>query len=83
MRVKRPVTFRMAPKKSTKGKGVETGPTRDEGWTPSKCSESDLESLVEHGFLPSKSVIQWRPALGDDRPYENTSEIVGFLPYFK
>ena len=55
MCVKCPVTFRMAPKKSTKGKGVETEPTHDEGWTPSKCLESDLESLVAEGFLPSKS----------------------------
>ena len=72
----------MAPKKSSKGKGVAAEPSRDEGWESSKCSKSDLESLVKQGFLPSKSVIQWRPALGDARLYENTSEIVGFLPYF-
>ena len=83
MCVKCPVTFRMAPKKSTKGKGVETGPTRDERWTASNCSESDLESLVGEGFLLSKSVIQWRPPLGHDCPYENTGEIVGFFPYFE
>ena len=83
MHVKRCVNFRMAPKKSSKGKAVETEPSREEGWVPSKCSESDLESLVKQGFLPSKSVIQWRPALGDDRPYENMGEIVGFLPYFE
>jgi hypothetical protein len=73
----------MVSKKSSKGKAMEAEPSREDGWEPNKCSESDLESLVEHGFLPSKSVIQWRPALGDDRPYENTSEIVGFLPYFR
>ena len=73
----------MAPKKSSKGKGVATDPSRDEGWESSKCSKSDLESLVKQGFLPSKSVIQWRPALGDACPYENTGEIVGFLPYFE
>ena len=33
--------------------------------------------------MPSKSVIQWRIALGDAHPYENTGEIVGFLPYFE
>ena len=32
MRVKRSVDFRMAPKKTTKGKGVAAEPTRDEGW---------------------------------------------------
>ena len=57
MRVKRPVTFHMAPKKSTKGKEAEIRPTRDEGWLPSKCSESNLESLVSEVLLPPKSVI--------------------------
>ena len=83
MRVTRPVTFHMAPKKSTKGKEAEIRPTRDEGWLPSKCSESNLESLVGEGLLPFRSVDQWHPALGHDRPYENTAEIVAFAPYFK
>ena len=83
MRVKRPVNFRMAPKKTTKGKEVEAEPTRDEGWTPSTCSDSDLESLVSMGLLPSKSIIQWRSALGQDRSYENTGTIVAFAPYFE
>ena len=50
---------------------------------PSKCSDSDLEALVSAGLLPTKSVIQWRPALGHERPYENTGEIVAFAPYFE
>ena len=83
MRVKRTVDFRMAPKKSSKGKSIAAEPSCDEGWESSKCSKSDLESLVKQGFLPSKSIIQWHPALGDARPYENTGEIVGFLPYFE
>ena len=33
--------------------------------------------------MPEKSVIQWRPALGVDRPYENTGEIVTFAPYLE
>ena len=69
MRVKRPVNFRMAPKKSSKGKGIAAEPTCEEGWVPSKCSESDLETLVSAGLLPEKSVIQWRPVLGEGRPY--------------
>jgi len=48
----------------------------------SKCSESDLETLVSVGLLPKKSIIQWHPALGEDHPYENTCEIVAFAPYF-
>ena len=83
MRVKRSIDFRMAPKKSSKGKGVAAEPTREEGWVASKCSESDLETLVSAGLLPEKSVIQWCPALSEDRPYENTGEIVTFTPYFE
>ena len=83
MRVKHSVNFRMAPKESSKGKGVAAEPTREEGWVLSKCSGSDLENLVSDRLLPAKSVIQWGPALGEDRPYENTGEIVAFAPYFE
>ena len=83
MRVKHSVDFRVAPKKSSKGKGVAAEPTHEKGWVSSKCSNSDLETLVSDGLLPEKSVIQWRPALGEDRPYENTGEIVAFAPYFE
>ena len=83
MRVKRSVNFRMAPKKSSKGKGVAVEPTREDGWVSSKFSESDLETLVSAGLSPEKSVIQWRPALGEDRPYENTGETVPFASYFE
>ena len=58
MREKRPVTFRMAPKKSTKGKDVEPEPTREEGCFPSKCTASNLQSLVSEGLLHSRSVVQ-------------------------
>ena len=83
MRVKCSVDFRMAPKKSSKGKGVAAEPTREEGWVPSKCSNSNLENLVSDGLLLAKSVIQWHPALGEDCPYENTGEIVAFASYFE
>ena len=83
MRVKRSVDFRMAAKKSSKGKGVAVEPTREERWVSSNCSESDLETLVSTGLLSEKSIIQWRPTLGEDRPYENTGEIVAFAPYFE
>ena len=83
MRVKRSIDFRMAPKKSSKGNGAAAEPTREEGWESSKCSKSDLEFLVKQGFLPSISVIQWHPALGDARLYENMGEIIGFVPYFE
>ena len=81
MRVKRSVDFRMAAKKLSKAKGAATEPTREEGWIASKCSESDLETLVSAGLWLEKSIVQWRPALGEDRPYENAGEIVAFAPY--
>ena len=65
----------MAPKMSSKGKAVEAEQTRDERWVPSKCSDSNLETLVFYGLLS--------PALGEDRPYENTAEIVAFASYFE
>ena len=83
MRVKTLVHFQMAPKKSTKGKDVAAQPTRDEGWVPSKCSDSNLEALVSACLFPAKSIIQWRSALGQDRSYENTGEVVAFAPYFE
>ena len=73
----------MAPKKMSKGKGVAVEPTREEGWVSSKCSGFDIETLVSAVLLPEKSFIQWRPALGDDRLYENTGEIVTFAPYLE
>ena len=69
----------MAPKKATKGKVVAAEPTRDEGWNTSKCSQSDLDSLVSQGLLVPKYVIHWRPALGSDHPYENTGELLLLL----
>ena len=57
MRVKHSVDFRMALKKSSKGKGMAVEPTREEGWVPSKCSDSDLETLVSNDLLPEKSII--------------------------
>ena len=50
---------------------------------PSKFFDIDLETLVSDDLLLEKSVIQWRPTLGEDRPYENTGEIVAFAPYFE
>ena len=83
MRVKRYVDFRMAPKKSTKGKGAVAEPTRDEEWNTSKCSQGDFESLVSQGLLVPRSVIQWRPALGRDYPYENTGKVVAFTSFLE
>ena len=45
--------------------------------------QSDLETFVLDGLLVPRFVIQWRPALGKDHPYENTEEIVAFTPYLE
>ena len=83
MRVKRFVDFQMALKKTTKGNGVAAEPTRNEEWNTSKCSQSDLDSLVSQGLLVPRSIIQWHPALGKDHPYENMGEIVAFTSYME
>ena len=83
MRVKRSVDFRMAPKKANKGKGAAAEATRLEGWNTSKCSQSDLETLVSDGLLVPKYLIQWRPDLSKDHPYENTGDIVAFTSYLE
>ena len=73
----------MAPKKANKGKGTTAEPTQEEGWNTSKCSESDVKTLVLAGLLVPRSVIQWRPAMGKDHPYENTGEIIAFTSYLE
>ena len=73
----------MAPKKSSKGKGAVAEPTHGEGWNTSKCSKSDLETLVSASLLVPRSIVQWHPALGMDHLYENTGEIVAFMPYLE
>ena len=78
MCVKRPVDFRMAPKIAAKGKSAAAEPTQEEGWNTSKCSQSDLESLVKQGLLSPRSAVQWRPALGRDHLYGNMGEVVAF-----
>jgi len=38
---------------------------------------------VSQGLLVPRSIIQWRPALGKDHPYENTGKIVAFTSYLE
>ena len=64
MRVKHSVDFRVAPKKSSKGKGVAAEPSRDEGWVASKYSESNLETFFCWSFAreihhPMASCLGW------------------------
>ena len=61
--MKRLVTFRMAPKKSS-GKGKKQGnmPMMSDGWTTSKFSDSDIGELVDDCLLQSRAVVSWRSA---------------------
>jgi hypothetical protein len=83
MCVKQPVDFWMAPKKEVKGKGVVVEPTQEEGCNTTKCSQSDLESLVKQDLLSPRSVVLLHPALGKDHPYENTGEVVAFTSFLE
>jgi hypothetical protein len=45
--------------------------------------ESEILKLVENCFLPTRAVLQWRPAKGEDIPTPNTKEIVVFSSFFQ
>ena len=55
--MKRSVDFQRAPKKSSKGKGSAAEPAHEDGWNISKCSESDLETLVSAYLLVPRSAV--------------------------
>ena len=38
---------------------------------------------MSQGLLVPRSIIQWRPALGLDHPYESTGEVVAFTSYLE
>jgi hypothetical protein len=42
----------------------------------STTDESEIRRLVENHFLLDCTVLQWRPAIGEDTPTPNTNEIV-------
>jgi hypothetical protein len=42
-------------------------------WVQIKCSEADLQELVEKYLLQPKSVIHWRSALGEVVPIARDS----------
>jgi hypothetical protein len=72
----------MAGKKlgASKGKEKESNVTvtAGHGWKQSKCSEANLQALVDEGLLQSKTIIQWHSAIGDKRSYERADEFVLF-----
>ena len=46
---------------------------KEPSWVQSKCSEADLQELVEKYLLQPKSVIHWRSALGEVVPIARDS----------
>jgi hypothetical protein len=75
------MTTKMAGKKSaSKGKGKEskTASPSCELWKKSKCTEDDLQSLVDECLLQRKVIVQWCPAKGDVRSFENVKETILF-----
>jgi hypothetical protein len=65
---------------ASKGKAKESKAitTARDGWQPSKCSEADLQVLVDQGLLQRKEIIQWCGATGYKRSYEETNKLVLF-----
>jgi hypothetical protein len=61
-----------------KGKESESALSSCESWKKGKCTEADLQSLVDECLLQSKETVQWRPATGNVRPYEGVKEIIIF-----
>jgi hypothetical protein len=44
----------------------------------SKCTEADLQALVDEGLLQPKEIVQWRPGERDVRPFGHAEEIALF-----
>jgi hypothetical protein len=80
--MKRLVTTRIVSNKRGASKGKEkeskAATTTGDGWKASKCFEADLQALVDEGLLQNKTIIQWRAATWDTRPYKGADELVLF-----
>ena len=71
----------MAPRKTKSKVEDEEVPDLATGWKKSKMSEAAVWELEDSKMLQSQGLIQWRPAEGEDRPYEGTLEIVMFCNF--
>jgi hypothetical protein len=52
-------------------------------WETSTVTEEQIQSLVDHGLLRSKSQVGWRPAAGEAFPTEGTGETVVFIAHIE
>jgi hypothetical protein len=50
---------------------------------PSVVDKKEIRKLVANYFLPDRTMLQWRPAAGEDIPTPNTNEIVVFSSFFQ
>ena len=71
----------MAPRKSKAKTQVEEVPDLAKGWKKCKMTETDVQELENIKMLQSQALIQWRPAKGQDRPYEGTHGTVLFRDF--
>ena len=69
---------KMAPRKNKSKAEDEVVPDLATGWKKSKMSKATVRELEDSKMLQSQGLIQWRPAEGEDRPYEGTLETVMF-----
>lgn len=51
-------------------------------WAVSDVKETTLKEMVKKGIIPTKKIIGWRPARGEEFPTPNTREIMVFFPFF-
>jgi hypothetical protein len=47
----------------------------------SVTDESEIHKLVKNCFLPDRTMLQWRPATGEEIPTPNMKEIVVFSSF--
>lgn len=52
-------------------------------WMPSRLTESQIGELVQEGFLPEQSISQFRAALKQLHPTEETEEITVFKAFYE
>ena len=73
----------MAPKRGVGNpKKAAAGANRDSEWVPSLMGETEINGMVEAGFLPDHVTAGWRPANGEPYPMPHTDEVVVFEDYF-
>jgi len=75
----------MSPKKAaSKSKETQADPmesVEQKAWKPSKCTDFHLHGCVKDGLLQPHDKMQWRRAVGEILPQEESQEVVTFLSF--